>query len=52
MLNALVQKEEMVTVITCFYYIIEFTEFPRTGTPMLKRQEGYNKGTLTALIST
>ena len=21
----------MVTVITCFYYVFEFTEFPRTG---------------------
>ena len=29
--NALVQHEEMVTVITCFYNVFEFTEFPRTG---------------------
>ena len=29
-INALVQQEEMVTVITCFY-VFEFTEFPRTG---------------------
>ena len=30
-INALVQQVEMVTVITCFYYVFEFTEFPRTG---------------------
>ena len=30
-INALVQQEEMVTVITCFYNVFEFTEFPRTG---------------------
>ena len=30
-INALVQQEEMVTVITCFYYVFELTEFPRTG---------------------
>ena len=31
-INALVQHEEMVAVITCFYYyVFEFTEFPRTG---------------------
>ena len=30
-INALVQQEEMVTVITCFYDVFEFTEFPRTG---------------------
>ena len=30
-MNALVQQEKMVTVITCFYYVFEFTEFPRTG---------------------
>ena len=29
-INALVQHEEMVTVITCFY-VFELTEFPRTG---------------------
>ena len=29
--DALVQKEKMVTVITCLYYVFEFTEFPRTG---------------------
>ena len=28
-INALVQQEEMVAV--CFYYVFEFTEFPRTG---------------------
>ena len=28
--NVLVPQEEMVTVITCFYYVFEFTEFPRT----------------------
>ena len=28
-INALVQQEKMVTVITCFYYVFEFTEFPR-----------------------
>ena len=27
---ALVQQEEMVTVIACFYNVFEFTEFPRT----------------------
>ena len=27
-INALVQQEEMVT---CLYYVFEFTEFPRTG---------------------
>ena len=31
MVNALVPQEEMVTVITCFYNVFEFTEFPRTG---------------------
>ena len=31
-INALVQQEEMVIVITCFYYVFELTEFPRTGT--------------------
>ena len=30
-INALVQQEEMVTVITCFYNVFELTEFPRTG---------------------
>ena len=32
-INALLQQEEMVNVITCLYYIyvFEFTEFPRTG---------------------
>ena len=30
-INALVQQEEMVTVITCFYNVFEFTEFPKTG---------------------
>ena len=30
-MNALVQQEKKVTVITCFYYVFEFTEFPRTG---------------------
>ena len=30
-MNALVQQEKMVTVITCFYYVFEFTEFPRSG---------------------
>ena len=30
-INALVLQAEMVTVITCFYYVFEFTEFPRTG---------------------
>ena len=30
-INALVQQKEMVTVITCFYFVFEFTEFPRTG---------------------
>ena len=30
-ITALVQQEEMVTVITCFYIVFEFTEFPRTG---------------------
>ena len=30
-INALVEQEEMVAVITCFYYVFEFTEFPRTG---------------------
>ena len=30
-MNALVQQEKMVTVITCFYYVFEFTEFPRNG---------------------
>ena len=30
-MNALVQQEKMVTVITCFYYVFEFTEFPRAG---------------------
>ena len=30
-INALVQQEEMVTVITFFYYVFELTEFPRTG---------------------
>ena len=30
-INALVQREEMVTVITCFYNVFEFTEFPRAG---------------------
>ena len=30
-MNALVQQEKMVTVITCFYYVFELTEFPRTG---------------------
>ena len=30
-INALVQQEEMVTVITCLYYVFEFTEFTRTG---------------------
>ena len=29
--NALVPQEEMVTVITCFYYVFEFTEFSKTG---------------------
>ena len=29
--NALVPQDEMVTVITCFYYVFEFTEFPRPG---------------------
>ena len=29
-INALVQQEEMVTVITFFYYVFELTEFPRT----------------------
>ena len=28
-INALVQQEEMVAV--CFYYVFEFTEFPRAG---------------------
>ena len=27
-INAPVQQEEMVTVITCFYYVFELTEFP------------------------
>ena len=30
-INALVQQEEKVTVITCLHYVFEFTEFPRTG---------------------
>ena len=30
-INALLQQEEMVTVITCFYNVFELTEFPRTG---------------------
>ena len=30
-IKILVQQEEMVTVITCFYYVFELTEFPRTG---------------------
>ena len=30
-INALAQQEKMVTVITCFYNVFEFTEFPRTG---------------------
>ena len=30
-MDALVQQEKMVTVITCFYDVFEFTEFPRTG---------------------
>ena len=30
-INALVQQEEIVTVITCFYYVFELTEFLRTG---------------------
>ena len=30
-INAPVQQEEMVTVITCFYNVFELTEFPRTG---------------------
>ena len=30
-INALVQQKEMVTVITCFYYVFEFTELPKTG---------------------
>ena len=30
-MKALVQQEKMVTVITCFYYVFELTEFPRTG---------------------
>ena len=30
-ITALEQQEEMVTVITCFYIVFEFTEFPRTG---------------------
>ena len=29
--NALVPQDEMVTVMTYFYYVFEFTEFPRTG---------------------
>ena len=29
--NAIVPQEEMVTVITRFYYVFESTEFPRPG---------------------
>ena len=28
LVNALVQQEELVTVITFFYYLFKFTEFP------------------------
>ena len=41
-INALVQQEEMVTVITCFYNVFEFTEFP-TGmctTPNSSTKQG------------
>ena len=31
LVNALVPQDEMVTVMTYFYYVFEFTEFPRTG---------------------
>ena len=30
-INALVQQKEMITVITCFYYVFEFTELSKTG---------------------
>ena len=42
-MNALVQHEEMVTVITCFYYVFEFTKFPITGmctTPNGSKNQG------------
>ena len=31
-INALVQQEEKVTVMTCFYNVFELTGFPKTGT--------------------
>ena len=37
-INALVQQEEMVTVITCFYNVFEFTEF--CTTPNSSKNQG------------
>ena len=49
-MTALVQQEKIVTVITCFYDVFEFTEFPaRTGmctTPNSSTNQGPWVGTL------
>ena len=48
-INALVQQEEMVTIITCFYYVFKFTEFPRTGMCTIQNSST-NQGTRVRIL--